>query len=1480
MKHFWAVAAAFVLTLVLIAATAQAASPEYLWGGPSGAYVPGRTVLGYYSGETPSKVPLHVDVYAFTLERVIALGGVNRWGDANSLPRDAFGPRVAAVDGVRNEADSQWVVTVPALPQGYYAAVATVGDTHRTTVFDVTTLGVVGNPLGATRLLYAVDLRTFARHAGPTSYAVHLKDGVRIVHADKDGLAAFDVPSGEKSEPVVVASTADGSSMVLTVNAWNDRSGDDDVGLVQTDRPIYRPGQTIELRAIVRRGSIGGYRIPTGVRSVTVTASDGTIVFSHDVRIDAFGTVAASVRLPEKAAIGGYAIRVGPTLSTDVSILAYKKPEYEIAFAPDKPFVVGGDAATFTLTAKYFFGRPAAGLHLHYVARRQPHCWYFPGPFASSADYGRRGDCYARPVVAEGDFATDAQGMHRFSLPTKPVTGEDELSIEADGRDASGRTVQVSGSLRVVPAAFYLAISSDEWFAQAGKAAHLALSSRTYDEKPQPNANVTLAIVGSHWDVKGSKYVEVSRETRSFSTGPDGKLAFDWTPKAGGSYSFEATSKDDRGNVAHGYFYMWVLDDGERSWFQPSDQPRVIAQKDAFAPGERPRVLITLPKPDRDVLVVEATDRFVSTRVVHVAGMSASLALDAPADAAQFTVTVQMPNENGVSNAQTTIKLVPAPKALFVTVRPDKARYAPGERATFAIEARDLRGRGVRAELALGVVDEALYAVQAASPIDPMATFYTRDTYFYPTFSWFRPNEGALERSGTMADTYTVNAFSKTVAGRLTSPLSTIAAVRSQPVIRSNFQDTAYWSPSIVTDANGRATVTFVWPDNLTTWRTDGLAVTRDTSLGTTRASSLVTKDFLVRLETPRFARAGDTTEIVGIAQGMPDRSAVSMKLDTGALGLGTLERSLTLDANRSADTAWPIKVPGTGSVSLTLFGSDGARTDAVRQELPLLAATAAEHVRSAGSLPNDANLTVTVPSGGYLGGDVTVSLTPSVVAGLVQNLRLLDVYPYYCTEQTMSAALPAIVVDGVLKRSGLRAPDDVRPGPIVANAIARLSELQHADGSWGWWEHDAGHPFMTAYALYGLAQMRQGGYSVSDYVYDRGVASLLSQLERSNADTLRFWGGAQDGSEWNTRAYMLFSLAEAAPDRAKGVAATWYVQTLAHAKQLNPYALAVLGLAEHRLGNDAAARSLLALLDARAITDGAFTYWSGDTWHYAWEDDPIETTAYALRLESALAPDSPRVARTIAFLRAQQRGNWWYTTKDTAASIYALAEALHPDASEFHPDERVRVLLDGVEVGTVHVTSPILDAADAQIVIPASKVRNGGTLTFEKTGTGSLYWATDAVRYVPPGATSASDPDRGLFARLFAKAPEFSIDRTYDAGHPGPWRVGDQINVTVTVRTREAVQYVLVEDPFPAGAEHQDEQGQAAAQAWSGVQILDDHAAFFADRLDPSSPLTIRYTLRVTTPGTYTAPAPTANAMYGPPVSAVGKGTTIQVVP
>jgi hypothetical protein len=810
-----------------------------------------------------------------------------------------------------------------------------------------------------------------------------------------------------------------------------------------------------------------------------------------------------------------------------------------------------------------------------------------------------------------------------------------------------------------------------------------------------------------------------------------------------------------------------------------------------------------------------------------------------------------------------------------VWIAPNKKRYAPGETARFHLVALDARGKPVRAEFGIGVVDESIYAVQAANEQTPTNSFYDDVVAgVYPEYSWYAPNE--FVRAGVAGDLYSVGVTIATVRSKLSLVhLASVAA--TGPAIRTNFQDTAFWSPSVVTDADGKATIAFTWPDNLTTWRATAVGATRGTDVGQATGEALVTKDFLVRLETPRFLRAGDHSQIIGIAQGLAAHPDATLKLQsTPALFAQPLTASLTLDSNQSANVSWPVVAPGVGDVLLTLSGSDGTLDDAMQTTLPLEAGTAAEHVREAGSLPQTASLTVEVPAG-YVAGDVHLTLEPSIVAELVENVRLLQVYPYYCTEQTVSTALPAIFIDRILKQGGLRQPSDVDTPRIVTDAIARLGQLQHGDGSWGWWEYDSAHPFMTAYAMYALAEFRAAGYDVPTSVFDSGAQSLANQLATTNGDTLRFWGGGQAHSEWNTRAFMLYALAQAAPEK---IDPNILAQTKAHVGNLNPYAIAVLGLAEHILGDDATARDLAGELDKRATDDGPYTFWRGDTWHYAWEDDPIETTAYALRLELAVDPSSPRIARAVAFLRAQRQGNWWFTTKDTAAAIYALSEAYKPDASEFHPNETVSVLVDGRVLRTLHVASPIIDAADASVVVPASQLHDGSTISFRTKGSGALYWSSDAVRYLPASAQIASDAPKSLLDRLFGVPPDLTVERSYDVGHDGSWRIGDKVHVTLTIRAHSNVQYVAVEDPFPAAAEPQPDQGHADSDAWSGVQLLDDRAVFFADRMYDGQPLTIGYDLRVTTAGTYTAPPPTATAMYGPPVMAIGSPTKVIVTP
>ena len=74
-----------------------------------------------------------------------------------------------------------------------------------------------------------------------------------------------------------------------------------------------------------------------------------------------------------------------------------------------------------------------------------------------------------------------------------------------------------------------------------------------------------------------------------------------------------------------------------------------------------------------------------------------------------------------------------------------------------------------------------------------------------------------------------------------------------EQTIRSNFRDTAFWTPAVVTNAQGQATVTVKWPDNLTQWRAVAVGSTQAAQVGTGETRVTTKKDVLVQLEAPRF---------------------------------------------------------------------------------------------------------------------------------------------------------------------------------------------------------------------------------------------------------------------------------------------------------------------------------------------------------------------------------------------------------------------------------------------------------------------------------------------------------------------------------------------------------------------------------------------------------------------------------------------------
>jgi uncharacterized protein YfaS (alpha-2-macroglobulin family) len=943
-----------------------------------------------------------------------------------------------------------------------------------------------------------------------------------------------------------------------------------------------------------------------------------------------------------------------------------------------------------------------------------------------------------------------------------------------------------------------------------------------------------------------------------------------------------ATARDVRGRETRSTSYIWVsgTDYGYSYRF---DNASISPQKSTYAPGETARLLVTSSQSNVDALVNVAGDHSSTTFVRHLASVASAIDIRIPSDAAKATVSVWIPASQGLLTASSRLDISPTRHALAVTIRSAKPKYAPGDLARFAVDVRDENGRPVQSEVGLSVVDDALLAL--ASPDD-------RDRVFDLFYANDRGRPSAIadwSLNGTL-DIYSVIPAVRTIGAvrtrsalsvfqpSATSDVYSVSGGRVAPSfqdLRTDFRDTAYWAPAVTTDRSGHADVAFRWPDNLTSYTASGLAVTQATSIGNGAGRALVSKDYLVRLATPRFMRTDDSARLVASANGPRGAHDTLLRFSAPALGIADRTVRARFDRDDSASAGFDVASGSLGSALLRLAGTSDRLSDGLERTLPIESDRIAAHVRYAGSLPSESSLELSLPDGA-LPGSLHIDLSPSVLGQLYASVHLLDVYPYGCVEQTMSAALPLIDVERLAKRSGLPPASGVDPQVVAAHAVARLQKLQHSDGSWGWWEHDAANPYMTAYALYGLAELRKDGHAVPDDMLENGIASLKSQLN-GNADTLGLWSGPSPNSLWNTRAFMLFALADAAPhevDRDMLAAAD------AHAAGMNPYALSALGLAHVMLDDRAGAEPLLQQLESVAVDAGNFTYWTGGGWHYHWEDDPIETTAYALRFYHAMEPDAPRVRRAISWLRAQSHGSWWYTTKDTAAAIYALTEAIDPDRAEFSPNESIDVYVDDTLVKSVQITSLASGEAAPSVDIPSADLPLGGHVRFVRRGSGSLYWSADWIRYVRDGVASESDISQSDAIALGADpGNEFSVKRTYARQNGGPWKLGDEVDVSLTVEAKTNAQFVAIEDPLPAGLEFQPRLHEAGDD-WSGLQYLDDRVVFFASTVSANTPFVLRYRLRASTVGTFTAPPPTAYAMYGPPVQAIGRAERLTIVP
>lgn len=1323
-----------------------------------------------------------------------------------------------------------------------------------------------------------------------------------------------------------------------TLDGWRfgasyDFSEDRPFGMLFSDRGIYRPGDTVKIKGIFREEAGRGTRTPSG-RAVRVTLEgpDGEEILKLSPTLSAYGTFAVDARIPETGRLGTYSVgasvdgspRGYPDASTSVEVAEYRPAEFKVAVESDRPSYVRGDKATWTARGDYLFGAPMGGADAR-VSVTRAETWFTPpglegfvvdeGAFTEALpDSGQRGTEVqaARTKLDERGQATIAAAL---SLPGQ--RGPETLTAEAEVTDVARQAIAASSTAIVHPAEFYVAIKEPALFAKAGDTLQPEILAVDPKGARVARVPVKVELVQRTWTLarqaSGGAYRSVMAPVDkvvaacSVTTAQAPERCALAVPSAG-YFLVHATAADRRGNPVGAAAPIYAMGEGAVGWGDSDKlQVELVPDRESYEVGQTARVLVKSPFTAAEALVtVERAGVYTRERVT-LSGATPTLSIPITEDLkpnAFVSVLIVRGRSKAAPAAgkdrpaapdvgaptfrlgYAALRVNPEAQRFQVKVRSDQADYRPGAPITVDVDVRDRAGKPARAEVTLYAVDEGVLSLIGYETPDPLPIFAAPRRLQVATIEM---REALARVRNPFAD--------------LGEDKGAYAGGGAGPGlgVRRDFRPSAYYNPSLITDASGQARVTFKLPDSLTTYRIMAVVAGEDDRFGYGQHRVTTSRPLMARPALPRFLRAGDAIDagVVLTSKGLP-RAEVEVEISAEGLVLsGAAKQTVTLEQGASREVRFALSAPKVGPAKLRFRARGGGAEDEVEVTREVKVPLSPEAVALYGD--------TTTASAEKLGdlsalredvGGLELSLASTALVGLETGMEQLLDYPYGCTEQLVSRLVPLLPLRDLARDFQLKLPGDV--DRLIGKTVAAILANQRGDGGFGFWaESPYANAWVTAYALWGLHEAKRYGVAVPA----SSIETARSYLRRALEDERRDDAIARAADPFLVDVLAMIGT----PD--PGRAAKLYEQR----EKLPLFSRALLA---HALvvgkGDRAAVDQLVTELEGSIRLDGALARAAaneGDA-YAPLMDSEARTSAMVLRALLTARPSHPLAARLAAGLLAARRGGAWRSTQEAAWALLAL-DQYRKEQEKKAPDFDARVFLGQVEIFSAPFHGR--GTEQARTSIPAARLVGsaGAPLAFEVDGQGRLFYQA-RLRYARKELPS-KPLERGFFVQktLRPVRPEELSAALASTARAGASRFagGDLVLGEVVVVTPSPRDYVVIDDPLPAGLEavdarlattagsldvdaaedeersygddeDDDERAMGRAYGWSSFirEVRDDRVLFFVDHL-PAGMFRYRYLARATTFGRYVLPPTRAEEMYQPEVFGRTAAGVVEVV-
>ena len=1279
---------------------------------------------------------------------------------------------------------------------------------------------------------------------------------------DENGFVEFNTPKLKYDDPLdngvlVFAKNGKDVSFINLYSLPSSSTGTYRV-YAYTDRPLYRPKDTVQFRAVVRQNNNGGYtNVAKKALTVVLYNADGEELSRTPLKTNEFGSVEGTFKL-ENVTPGNlrYTIEIPQDVEGQegvqsfhnyVQVQAFEKASFEVnaKTSSESGTYLPGQNLSFTLGAQYYSGSAVREGTVTYNVYKSAY-EVMPSetgeeegaPVFARGARGRFSMNFREPLFEEERTASLTNGKANINVRQPSLTEEEKgkyIDYEVVFRvsDTNNDTVEGSAAAHVVPAEFQVSAEVEKSFYNQNETALVKIETKDYTGK---NASRSVKLVVTSQG--GNK--NIYHVTTSGEKGSEGTLSLPLSLHEVGLTTVDLSGQDASGRETRAALNFYVLPEWQEQevTYKKANEwessVTVIPERRGanYKVGETARFLVLSAVKTPVALVTLDAETVLEKRIINLGRGWTVLEVELQGNhAPNFNVSVTVPGADSPENVSKSVKVEDDSMKALVSVEASSKNgknndegvlvVPPGDSVEYRVSARnrDVSAEREEYEVSLAVVQEAIYALNPG---------YVQDVHDF--FYGGRPVSVRRDTSYGYEEGVAGN-FRLESTKRSATAEALVAPSGDSVDIRSDFRDTALWVARMQTQG-GSARLVKALPDDLTTWRATAIAVSRETRVGSAETKFMSWKPLEVRLSIPKSLTEADELTATAVVQNNTKENKtthVSLKSE-GIEVLDETEKSVEIPAEGSATLSWRIRVSSASTASLTVVADGGSVTDGVKLSRTVLPrALQRAVVKSAWVSTKDGAVSVNLPEN-IIGDSVKAELllTPSWAGAALANLDTLVVDEYHGNALQVATSLRQAVAVNQAYTTDLNLGSDEQTEKTLASiqkGVEKLKVLQKKDGGWGTGgKSTPSEAVDTAVALLALSDVEQSGLVKINSKL--GATDEMKAAQKYLMSALELAAGANVDAQLTHRDSALVHLALTSSGSTEALDQLRKLIVAAENVKQDDGTYALLALALQNLQKlssfDATGvgawlpdqeASLLTKLKESAVRSESSTvlHWT------AIEDRSTgveETTALVIRalLGSSQAVEGVELTDAVMWLSLQRQSQRWTRARgeENLVSAFTLALAVEPrnTTSSLATD----VSANGSRLGNASWNG------DFRV---HSFETSGGKPAFQLSkGTGDVFAALK-VTYLERRDT-LNEETHGLSV----KREYFRVKKRGDQLVARPIRdgevaQGDKIMVRLTVASKNDYANVLLTDYFPAGSRViEDEPLYASTLGLRGVAL------------------------------------------------------------